>query len=94
MGDPVKDAEMFKKYSPLENAAKLTQPLLMDHGADDKRVPVAQAAAFKSAVSKNNPHVEYVIYNNEQHGWHLEKDNIDFWKRVDVFLDRNLMNAD
>jgi dienelactone hydrolase len=93
MGDPVKDAEMFKQYSPLENAAKLTQPLLMAHGADDKRVPVAQAAAFHSAVTKNNSHVEYVVYNNERHGWHLEKDNIDFWKRVDAFLDRNLMNA-
>ena len=93
MGDPVKDAEMFKKYSPLENAAKLTQPLLMAHGADDKRVPVAQATAFHSAVKNNNSHVEYIIYNNEQHGWHLEKDNIDFWKHVDTFLDRNLMNA-
>ena len=33
MGDPNKDAAMFKQYSPLENAAKLTQPLLIAHGA-------------------------------------------------------------
>jgi len=31
--------------------------------------------------------------NDEYHGWHLEKDNIDFWKHVDAFLDKNLMNA-
>lgn len=85
---------MFKKYSPLENAAKLTQPLLMAHGADDKRVPVAQATALHDAVKKTNPNVEYIIYNNERHGWHLEKDNIDFWKHVDAFFDRNLMHAE
>jgi dipeptidyl aminopeptidase/acylaminoacyl peptidase len=93
MGDRVADAAMFKQYSPLENAAKLNQPLLMAHGADDVRVPIAQATAFHDAVTKANPHVEWVVYNNEYHGWHLEKDNIDFWKRVDAFLDKNLMNA-
>jgi dipeptidyl aminopeptidase/acylaminoacyl peptidase len=93
MGDRVADAAMFKQYSPLENAAKLTQPLLMAHGAEDVRVPIAQATAFHDAVTKTNSHVEWVVYNNEYHGWYLEKDNIDFWKRVDAFLDRNLKNA-
>jgi dipeptidyl aminopeptidase/acylaminoacyl peptidase len=93
MGDRVADAAMFKQYSPLENAAKLTQPLLMAHGAEDVRVPIAQATTFHDAVTKTNSHVEWVVYNNEYHGWHLEKDNIDFWKRVDAFLDRNLKSA-
>ncbi len=93
MGDPKTDGEMFKKYSPLENAAKLTQPLLIAHGAEDRRVPIAQASAFHDAVKETNHHVEWVVYNNEYHGWHIEKDNIDFWKRVDAFLAVNLMSA-
>jgi acetyl esterase/lipase len=93
VGDPKGDEEMFHKYSPLEHAAKLSQPLLIAHGADDKRVPIAQATAFRDAVVKTNPHVEWIVYNNEGHGWHLEKDSIDFWSRVDAFLDKNLMNA-
>ncbi len=93
IGDPMADAEMFKKYSPLENAAKLTQPLLIAHGAEDRRVPIAQAIAFHDAVKKTNPNVDWVVYDYEYHGWHLEKDKIDFWKRVDAFLDKNLMHA-
>lgn len=94
MGDRVADAAMFKQYSPLENAAKLKQPLLMAHGADDVRVPIAQATAFHDAVTKTNSHVDWVVYNNEGHGWHLEKDDLDFWKRVEAFLEKNLKNAE
>ena len=93
MGDPKTDSEMFKKYSPLENAAKLTQPLLMAHGAEDRYAPLEQAKAFRDAVTKTNPNVEWVVYVDEYSGWHLEKDNIDFWKRVDAFLDKNLMHV-
>ncbi|MBT1315040.1 prolyl oligopeptidase family serine peptidase, partial [Phocaeicola dorei] len=93
MGDPKTDGEMLRKYSPLQNAAKLTQPLLIAHGAEDRRVPIEQAIAFRDAVKKTNPNIEWIVYDYEYHGWHLEKDNIDFWKRVDAFLDKNLMHA-
>ncbi|HEY8023861.1 MAG TPA: prolyl oligopeptidase family serine peptidase [Burkholderiaceae bacterium] len=94
MGDRVVDGAMFKQYSPLENAAKLKQPLLMAHGAEDVRVPIAQATAFHDAVTKTNSHVEWIVYKTEGHGWHLEENNIDFWKHVDAFLDKNLRKAD
>ena len=90
IGDPVSDAAMFKENSPLVNATKLTQPVLLAHGAQDLRVPIAQATNFRSAVSKANPHVEWIVYANEGHGWHHEDDRIDFWKHVETFLDKNL----
>jgi dipeptidyl aminopeptidase/acylaminoacyl peptidase len=90
VGDPATDAAIFKENSPLVNAAKLTQPLLIAHGAQDRRVPIAQATAFRSAVSKNNSNVEWIVYSNEGHGWRHEENNIDFWKHVEVFLEKNL----
>jgi len=90
VGDPVADAAIFRENSPLSNAAKLTQPLLIAHGAQDRRVPIAQATDFRSAVSKANPHVEWIVYTNEGHGWHHEDNRIDFWKHVETFLDKNL----
>lgn len=93
MGDPVTDAEMFKQNSPLVNAAKLTQPLLMAYGALDRRVPIVHAADFYSAVKKTNDQVEWIIYSDEGHGWYHEKNNIDFWQHVEKFLDKNLKNS-
>jgi len=93
MGDPDKDADMFKRYSPLLNAARLTQPLLMAHGAQDRRVPLVHATTFLSAVRGTNAHVEWLAYAEEAHGWRHEEDSIDFWQHVDSFLDKNLKRA-
>lgn len=93
IGDPVKDAAMFQQNSPLLNAEKLKQPLLIAHGAQDRRVPIVHASKFRSAVSKNNGNVEWIVYPEEAHGWRHEEDNIDFWKHVEVFLDKNLKAA-
>jgi len=90
IGDPDKDAAMFERYSPLPNAARLTQPLLMAHGAQDRRVPSVHATKFLSAVRDTNAHVEWLTYADEAHGWLHEEDAIDFWNHVDSFLDKNL----
>ena len=78
IGDQKADAEMFKQYSPLNHA--------------DRRVPIAQATAFHNAVTDTNKNVEWIIYADEGHGWHYAEDSIDFWKHVEIFLDKNLKN--
>jgi len=93
IGDPAKDAAMFVQNSPLPNADRLRQPLLIAHGAQDQRVPLIHATKFRDAVEKNNPHVEWLVYAEEGHGWRHEEDSIDFWKHVEVFLDKNLKQA-
>jgi hypothetical protein len=37
--------------------------------------------------------VEWVVYNEEGHGWMLEANHVDFWSRVEKFLARNLAKA-
>jgi dipeptidyl aminopeptidase/acylaminoacyl peptidase len=90
IGDPAANPAAFAEVSPLAQAGRITQPLLMAHGAQDVRVPVVHAADFRSAVMAKNRNVEYIIYPNEGHGWRNEDTSIDFWKRVEVFLDKNL----
>lgn len=90
VGDPLKDPAAFSGVSPLAQAGRIKQPLLMAHGTQDRRVPIVHAAKLHSAVIATNPKVEYVVYPEEGHGWRHEEDNIDFWKRVDAFLDKNL----
>jgi dipeptidyl aminopeptidase/acylaminoacyl peptidase len=90
VGDPVKDAEQFKATSPLHQAARITQPLLMAYGAVDQRVPVYHGRKLYDAVKLTNPNVEMVVYDEEAHGWTLPKNRIDFWGRVEKFLDKNI----
>jgi len=90
IGDRVKDAEQLKATSPLEQASRIKQPLLMAYGGSDRRVPIEHGTKFRDAVQKTNPNVEWVEYPEEGHGWALVKNRVDFWTRAEKFLDRNI----
>jgi dipeptidyl aminopeptidase/acylaminoacyl peptidase len=90
IGDLVKDAEQLKATSPLLQAARIKQPLLLAYGGADLRVPLVQGVKFYNAVRQTNPNVEWVEYEQEGHGWALPKTRIDFWNRVEQFLGKNI----
>jgi dipeptidyl aminopeptidase/acylaminoacyl peptidase len=90
VGDQVKDADQLKATSPLLQAARITQPLLLAYGGADMRVPLPHGTKFYKAVKQTNPHVEWIEYEEEGHGWALPKNRIDFWGRVERFLDKNI----
>jgi dipeptidyl aminopeptidase/acylaminoacyl peptidase len=93
VGDRVKDAEQLAATSPLKLAAKLRQPLLMAYGGEDKRVPIDHGLKMRDALRPHNPNVEWITYPDEGHGWMLQANDIDFWTRVERFLERNLKGA-
>lgn len=96
IGDPddKADAAMFRRNSPQLRAAELKQPLLMAHGAGDRRVPLAHARSFRDAIKSHNANVTSIIYDDEGHGWRKEKTRIAFWQQVEAFLDKNLKHAE
>ncbi|MES2295901.1 MAG: alpha/beta fold hydrolase [Pseudomonadota bacterium] len=93
IGDPDTDAALFAQNSPLQMAARLRQPLLMAHGMDDHRVPLEHAVKFRDAVRATNKQIEWITYADEGHGWRHVETQLDFWQRVEAFLDKNLKNA-
>jgi dipeptidyl aminopeptidase/acylaminoacyl peptidase len=90
IGDQVKDAEQLKATSPLLQASRIKQPLLLAYGGADRRVPLNHGLKLRDAVKPGNPNVEWVEYGEEGHGWSLPKNRIDFWGRVERFLDKNI----
>ncbi len=90
VGDPVKDAVQLEQTSPLKQAKKLTQPLLLAYGGEDRRVPIDHGTMLRKAVTAHNPNVEWIFYADEGHGWVQEANQIDFWGKVETFLDKNL----
>jgi dipeptidyl aminopeptidase/acylaminoacyl peptidase len=90
VGDPQSDARQFAQTSPIAQASRLRQPLLMAYGAQDYRVPIKHGFDFKNAVTPLNKDVEWVVYTDEGHGWTKLATNVDFWGRVEAFLSRNI----
>jgi dipeptidyl aminopeptidase/acylaminoacyl peptidase len=90
VGDQTKDAAQLNATSPLMQAARIKQPLLLAYGGADLRVPIYHGNKFYDAVKAGNQQVEWVEYPEEGHGWKLPKNRIDFWGRVEKFLDRNI----
>ncbi|QJE00425.1 S9 family peptidase [Massilia forsythiae] len=92
IGDPVKDAAQLEATSPIRQAARIRQPLLLAYGGADQRVPMYHGRQFRDAVSATNKRVEWIEYGDEGHGWSLPAHRIDFWGRVEKFLDKNIGN--
>jgi dipeptidyl aminopeptidase/acylaminoacyl peptidase len=90
IGDLEKDADQFKATSPLVQAARIKQPLLLAYGGADQRVPLYHGTKFYDAVKATNKNVEWVVYEEEGHGWALVKNRVDFWTRVERFLDKSI----
>nr|WP_316641438.1 prolyl oligopeptidase family serine peptidase [uncultured Roseateles sp.] len=90
VGDREQDAEQLRATSPLKQAQRLRRPLLMAHSGADRRVPLKHGSDFHDAVKKNNPQVEWIVYPDEGHGWRKLETNVDFWTRVERFLDKHI----
>ena len=90
VGDLDKDAAQLQATSPLAQASRIKQPLLLAYGTDDQRVPLYHGEKFYAAIKNSNPNVEWVAYEKEGHGWALPQNRYDWWHRVENFLDRNI----
>jgi pimeloyl-ACP methyl ester carboxylesterase len=78
---------VFAPTSPLAQAARLKQPLLPAYGGADQHVPIFHGKKFHDAVTKTNHSEEWIEYPEEGHGWYLMKNRVDFWSKVERFLD-------
>jgi len=90
VGDLEKDAAQFVATSPLKQAARIKRPLLLAHGSEDHRVPVQHFRKMRSALQDAKAGAEFVEYDGEGHGWSTLKTRLDFWGRVEKFLDKHI----
>lgn len=67
-GLPTQSKATYERWSPIQNAAKVTTPLLITHGEADRRVPIAQAEEYYRLLKKQGKVVEFLRYPREGHG--------------------------
>lgn len=90
VGDLEKDAAQLKATSPVEQAERIKRPILMGYGDADHRVPIVHGKRFLREVRPHNKKVEFTEYDDEGHSLKLAKNRIDFWTRVEKFLDKHI----
>jgi dipeptidyl aminopeptidase/acylaminoacyl peptidase len=64
--------------------------VFMAYGGKDRRVPLVHGEKMRDALKAQNVPVEWVVYPEEAHGWNKTVNNVDFWNRVDRFLQTNI----
>ncbi len=62
------EPEPYWNQSPLKYASAIRTPLLIEHQADDQRLPVEQGEQLYSALKYMGQEVRMVIYPGESHG--------------------------
>ncbi len=90
VGDPKDDLDFLESISPVNFADRITAPVLIIQGRDDKTVPPRQAKKMISALEKAGRQPESYFASGEGHGFVGEKARIEEFKRIEDFLARNL----
>jgi dipeptidyl aminopeptidase/acylaminoacyl peptidase len=90
VGDPKKDSLALAAVSPALNAEKIKSPLFIAQGANDPRVNKAESDQMVEALKKRGITVEYMVKDNEGHGFHNEENRFDFYRAMEKFLGEHL----
>jgi dipeptidyl aminopeptidase/acylaminoacyl peptidase len=90
IGDPAKDKQMLHDISPLYSSEKIHKPLMVLQGANDPRVIKPESDDIVAAVKKNGGPVEYVVFDDEGHGFSKKKNQIEGYRAILQFLDKYL----
>ncbi|MDR6623864.1 prolyl oligopeptidase family serine peptidase [Caulobacter segnis] len=89
---PWKDPQRYLRNSPLIYADKITAPVLIFHGDNDKGLD--QSQALFSALYRQNKDAIFVTYRGEAHVFYSPANVRDYYRRVLGLLDRTLGPGD
>jgi len=90
LGDPKTDSARLYRISPLFNADKIKAPLMVLQGANDPRVLKVESDEIVAAAKKNGVPVEYIVFDDEGHGFVKKENEIRGYSAILSFLDRHL----
>jgi dipeptidyl aminopeptidase/acylaminoacyl peptidase len=90
MGDPVRDAALYRDRSPWFTLERVRAPLLVMQGANDSNVPRVESDELVRRLRMHGARVEYVVYPGEGHGFSRRDDREDSIVRAVAFFAREL----
>jgi dipeptidyl aminopeptidase/acylaminoacyl peptidase len=90
VGDPETDKAMMTACSPVFHVDRIKTPLFIAQGANDPRVNKDESDQVVAALKQRGVAVEYMVKDNEGHGFQNEENRLDFYGAMETFLARYL----
>lgn len=87
--DPTDKARM-EATSPVFHVDKIQAPLLIAQGAKDPRVAQAESDQVVAALRERGIEVQYLLKENEGHGFRNEENRFEFYEAMETFLAAHL----
>ncbi|MCB0823039.1 MAG: S9 family peptidase [Bacteroidales bacterium] len=90
VGDPKADSLLLHEVSPVYHVDKIESPLFIAQGANDPRVNKDESDQMVEAMKARGIDVEYLVKDNEGHGFHNEENRFDFYRAMEAFLNSHM----
>ncbi|QCK16645.1 S9 family peptidase [Mangrovivirga cuniculi] len=91
LGDPFsEDSVRLREISPLFHAENVKNPIMVLQGANDPRVLQVESDEIVEEVRKNGVPVEYVLFEDEGHGFVKKENKIEGYGKILDFLNTYL----
>ncbi|MBC8022684.1 MAG: S9 family peptidase [Burkholderiales bacterium] len=90
IGDPDKDAQRLKETSPSELASRIKGNVLMAYGGADVRVVPEHGTRMRSAMERAGNKPEWIIVDDEGHGYRKLENQVMFYGAMERFLEKNI----
>ncbi|KXB08218.1 peptidase S9, partial [candidate division MSBL1 archaeon SCGC-AAA382M17] len=90
LGNPYEDSTYLKKISPLFHAENIQKPIMVLQGANDPRVLKSESDEIVEKARQNDVPVEYVVFEDEGHGFTKKENEIEAWGKILKFLNQYL----
>jgi len=90
LGDPAIDGERLHRISPVFFGHQVKKPVLVVQGANDPRVLKIESDEMVEAIRKGGTYVDYLVFDDEGHGFSKKKNRIAASKKYLSFLDQYL----
>ena len=87
---PFDDEEYLRSISPLFHAQNIVRPLMVLQGANDPRVLKAESDDIVAAAEANSVPVEYLVFDDEGHGFAKKKNRERGYAAILSFADKYL----
>ncbi|MCF6317821.1 MAG: S9 family peptidase [Proteobacteria bacterium] len=90
LGDPATDEERLHRISPVFFGHQVKSPVLVVQGANDPRVLKIESDEMVESIRAAGTHVEYLLFDDEGHGFSKKENRIEASNKYLKFLDEYL----
>jgi dipeptidyl aminopeptidase/acylaminoacyl peptidase len=84
------DKAELNRYSPTLLADRITAPVMLVHGGQDKVALVENAEKMRDALTRAGRPPEWLLASGEGHGFYTIKNRTEFYQRLEAFLAKHI----